>query len=120
MESPLPWELTKKSRSPSPSRSTRLRPLIHPGGLLLTLASTPLDVVVLVNVPVGGGATGVTVSVAAFDVVLPAVLLTTARNWSPLSAAVVLPMTKLAAVAPTMLTQMVVPPSIFCHWYDSG
>src|SRR5262249_42059122 len=120
---PPVWASRNRSRSPSLSRSTRCSPLSHQLGsswyFWAMMASMPLEALTLVNVPDGGGAVGVTVSVAAPEVVLPAPLLTTQRNWSPLSAAVVLPRVKLVAVAPLMLTQVAVPLSIFCHWYDS-
>src|SRR5262245_29156839 len=55
---------------------------------------------------VGEDVAAVTVSVAALEVVLPAVLVTTQRNWSPLSAAAVALIVKLGEVAPAILTKL--------------
>src|SRR5262249_50245186 len=84
---PPPWLSRTRSRSPSPSRSTRCSPLSHQSGLVwyiwLTMAPMPLEAVTLMNEPLGGGGGGsgeFTVSVAALETALPAELLTIARN----------------------------------------
>src|SRR4051812_18820793 len=113
------------SRSPSLSRSIRCSPLSHQLGVSwyfwLMIAPIPLDAVTFVNLPVGGGGLfAVKVSVAAPELVLPALLVTIARNWSPWSPAEVLAIVKLAELAPLTSTQVVVPLSILCHWYVTG
>ena len=69
---------------------------------------------------VGEFVAAVTVNVAALELVLPPPLLTTQRNWSPLSAAAVLLRVKLEEVAPAISANVDVPLSIFCHWYVIG
>src|SRR5947209_15575374 len=62
-----------------------------------------------------GGVTDVTVSVAADVVALPAGLVNTARNWSPLSPAAGVNVYDVL-VAPVRFVQVVPPLVLICHW----